>query len=195
MVSLLPSSAACSLALCFHHKQACSPVALHCKFVNLDYTATDGFVIVSTIPNRVRRVIYQLVYVSRATSELSVDELDSILATARRNNSTQDITGMLLHHDGSFIQVLEGQQDAVDQLYATISEDPRHENAYVVLRAEVEERAFDEWSMGYKRASTLDEVPEGFHHFLQTGYRRQRDVDNEAARKALLAFKEGRWRA
>ena len=48
--------------------------------------------------------------------------------------------------------------------------------------------------MGYKRTDDLDEIPEGFHHFLQSGYRRQTDADNEAARRALVAFKEGRWR-
>ena len=140
-------------------------------------------------------MIFQLVYVSRAVGQLDVEELDTILATARRNNAALDITGMLLYHEGSFIQVLEGEQAAVEALYEKISVDARHENAYVVLRTEVDTRAFDQWSMGYKRATTLEEVPEGFHHFLQTGYRRQIETDNEAARKALLAFREGRWRA
>ncbi|MEM7096739.1 MAG: BLUF domain-containing protein [Pseudomonadota bacterium] len=140
-------------------------------------------------------VIYQLVYVSRAANEMDVQQLDEILDTARTNNHTLDITGMLLHHEGSFIQVLEGDEAAVEDLYAKIGTDPRHEDSSVVLRTTVEERAFEQWSMGYKRTANIDEVPEGFHHFLQSGYRRQTDADDEAARKALLAFKEGRWRA
>lgn len=137
---------------------------------------------------------FQLVYVSRAAMDMDVDSLDEILSTARRNNGTQNVTGMLLHHEGSFIQVLEGQKDTVEKLFRKISEDPRHKDAHVVLRTEVEERAFDRWSMGYKRTKGLDDVPEGFHHFLQHGYRRQTEADDAAARKALLSFRDGRWR-
>ena len=126
--------------------------------------------------------------------DMDTERLDEILKTARDNNHQRNITGMLLFHEGSFIQVLEGNAEEVEALYEMISQDPRHKDANVVLKTEVEERAFDQWSMGYKRASTIDDVPEGFHHFLQTGYRRETQADNEAARKALLAFKEGRWR-
>ena len=139
-------------------------------------------------------MVFQLVYVSRAVEAMSTEALDEILGTARKNNSTYDITGMLLHHEGSFIQVLEGPEKKVEWLYEIISKDDRHKDASVVLRTHVGERAFDQWSMGYKRTDDLDEIPEGFHHFLQSGYRRQTDADNEAARRALVAFKEGRWR-
>lgn len=139
-------------------------------------------------------MIFQLVYVSRAREKMDTSSLDEILSLARTNNSARNITGMLLYHDGSFIQVLEGEQDDVENLYEKISQDSRHEDANVVLRTEVEERAFNQWSMGYKRTSSINDVPEGFHFFLQSGYRRQTDADSEAARKALLAFKEGRWR-
>ena len=139
-------------------------------------------------------MIFQLVYVSRATSGMDVAELDAILDTARQNNAGLGITGMLLYHEGSFIQVLEGEQAAVEALYEKIGQDARHESANVVLRTEVEDRAFDQWSMGYKRATTKDDVPEGFYHFLKHGYRRETEADDLAARKALLAFKEGRWR-
>ena len=121
--------------------------------------------------------------------------LDEILSTARLNNLKKEITGMLLYHEGSFIQVLEGEEACVEALFAKISEDDRHKDANVVLRTHVCDRAFEQWSMGYKRTESLDEIPEGFHHFLQHGYRRQTDADDAAARKALLAFREGRWRA
>ena len=125
---------------------------------------------------------------------MSDELLDDILSKARQNNGNRGVTGMLLHHEGSFIQVLEGHKDTVEELFSKIGMDPRHEETHVVLRTEVEDRAFEQWSMGYRRTAGLDEVPEGFHHFLQRGYRRQTDADDEAARKALLAFKDGRWR-
>ena len=139
-------------------------------------------------------MIYQLVYVSRAAGEMGDVELDDILAQAREKNIQADVTGMLLYHQGSFIQVLEGDQATLEQLYTKIEQDSRHVDANVVLRAQVDERAFEGWSMGYKRADSLSDVPEGFHYFLKNGYRRKTDADNNAARKALLAFREGRWR-
>ncbi len=131
---------------------------------------------------------------SRAATEIATAELDEILRIARERNGKKNITGMLLYHEGSFIQVLEGVQNAVESLYETICLDKRHEHANVVLRTEVAERAFDQWAMGYKRTNDLDDIPQGFHHFLQKGYTKQKDSDNEAARKALLSFRDGRWR-
>ncbi len=139
-------------------------------------------------------MIYQLVYVSKAAKEMAVDELDGLLDQARSSNTARDVTGMLLFHDQSFIQVLEGEQDVVESLYLKIEKDQRHQHANVVLRTTVSERQFQQWSMGYKRTSSIDDVPEGFHHFLVQGYRRQTEADSAAARKALLAFKDGRWR-
>ncbi len=139
-------------------------------------------------------VIYQLVYVSRAAVDMDVQALDEILSSARENNGALGVTGMLLYHEGSFIQVLEGEEAAVESLFDKVSKDSRHKDANIVLRTTVDARAFEQWSMGYKRADSLEEVPEGFHHFLQHGYRRQTEADDAAARKALLAFKEGRWR-
>ena len=91
---------------------------------------------------------------------------------------------MLLFQEGSFIQVLEGDQQAVESLFPVLSQDTRHKDTNVVLRTWVEERAFDHWSMGYKRTATIDDVPEGFHYFLQHGFRQQKDLEGEAARKA-----------
>ena len=139
-------------------------------------------------------LVFQLVYVSRAAMDIDLHSLDEILALARCNNANRGVTGMLLYHDGAFIQVLEGEEQTVEQTFAKIQSDSRHTDANVVLRTSVPERAFDDWSMGYKRTDSLSDVPEGFHHFLSRGYRQQKEADNEAARKALLSFREGRWR-
>ena len=138
--------------------------------------------------------MYQLVYISKATADFSAEDLDTLLAKARSNNAQQNVTGMLLYHEGSFIQALEGEEERVDAIFNKIETDSRHTDAHIVLRTKVEERAFADWSMGYLRTNTADDLPDGFHHFLKVGYRRQTDADDQAARKALLAFKEGRWR-
>lgn len=139
-------------------------------------------------------MVYQLVYVSRATGDVSEEELEALLQQARTNNQAVGVTGMLLYHEGDFIQVLEGDEARVTEIYKRIDNDPRHADPQIVLRHEVEERSFEDWSMGFKRTGSSRDIPEGFHHFLEQGFRRRTDEDRRAARKALVAFKEGRWR-
>ena len=60
--------------------------------------------------------IIQTIYASAATHEMNHDELETILAKARSFNITHDITGMLIYHAGSFIQILEGPEEEVESL-------------------------------------------------------------------------------
>ncbi len=138
--------------------------------------------------------IRQLVYISAATVPFGDDDLRDLLEKARANNQRQDISGMLVFHNGAFIQVLEGDGNAVDALYEKIDLDQRHTNTQVLLRNDVSERTFEAWSMGYLPSKSLSDIPDGFHAFLRTGFKQSHDT-NDAVRGALLAFKEGRWRA
>lgn len=139
--------------------------------------------------------IFQLVYISAANKEFTEQELQELLETARVNNESLDVSGMLLFHQGSFIQALEGPKSAVEDLYNKISEDQRHTETQVLFRGELEERNFESWSMGfYRSAQSATENLEGFHQFLKSGFRNNDDEDPSAARKALLQFREGNWR-
>ena len=140
------------------------------------------------------RPVFQLVYASAAAGELGPEDLESILASARANNKPAGITGMLVYHEGSFLQALEGDREVVEALYERIERDPRHTDALVLLRGEVESRAFGHWSMGFHRSGAGDSLP-GLNDFLRSGFRKGGFDDGGAtARKVLLAFREGRWR-
>ncbi len=67
--------------------------------------------------------LHQLVYISAAEHDFPEKELQELLAKARENNSKLDISGMLLFHEGSFIQALEGEKAAVESLYNKIGQD------------------------------------------------------------------------
>jgi hypothetical protein len=139
--------------------------------------------------------IFQLVYISAANQEFTESDLQDLLEKARINNENLDVSGMLLFHQGSFIQALEGPKEAVENLYNKISEDKRHTESRVLFRGDLEERDFDTWSMGfYRSGQSAKENLEGFHQFLKLGFRRTEDEDPSAARKALLQFREGNWR-
>ncbi len=94
----------------------------------------------------------QLLYVSNTSRDVAPAELDAILSVSRINNVARDVTGLLLYIDGGYLQVLEGEERTVRELYARIAADRRHWEARLMLDRE-SPRAFTGWSMGFERPS------------------------------------------
>jgi len=107
------------------------------------------------------------VYTSTATRDLTDDDLAELLRQCVRNNERSGLTGMLLHRDGRFMQVLEGPDDAVRDVFAVIAADDRHAEVRLLLDESIEERAFPAWKMAFR---TVDDETvrrlEGYDDFL-----------------------------
>jgi hypothetical protein len=84
--------------------------------------------------------LVHVVYASAATVPFSDYELQELLAKARSTNAALNVSGMLLHLDGSFFQVLEGPQCAVDDLYTRIGGDDRHDRITLIIREAIASR-------------------------------------------------------
>lgn len=95
-----------------------------------------------------------LVYASTATQPFTDDDLTALLAVCRENNARAQLTGMLVHRDGRFLQVLEGPEAAVRELMVTLAADPRHAGIRVMFEEPIRERQFAAWTMGFERADT-----------------------------------------
>ncbi len=94
--------------------------------------------------------MYRIIYLSSAIDSVDETELENLLVKSRENNKLNEISGILLHIDGDFIQVLEGYKEIVTNLYNKIATDKRHKGIITVAKGEVEKRQFSDWSMGYK---------------------------------------------
>jgi Sensors of blue-light using FAD len=94
--------------------------------------------------------MYRIIYLSSAVDSVDDKELNHLLLKSREWNLDNKITGILLHIDGDFIQVLEGDQEVIEKLFAKISTDNRHKGIIVVSKSNIEKRQFEDWSMGYK---------------------------------------------
>ena len=93
-------------------------------------------------------LLYNVVYCSRAGDGIDDAAVNSIIATARRCNPAQGITGLLVYGSGIFFQWLEGPRDNVTQLMANIKADPRHQDVVSLSTTEeVRERMFPDWDM------------------------------------------------
>lgn len=115
--------------------------------------------------------LIQLIYASSAVELFSKQQLVDLLHEARIHNKSADITGMLLYRDGNFLQVLEGEPEAVDALYQKILKDRRHTNILTISRREINSRIFHDWEMGFTTIEDEDikRYP-GFTDFLQTSF-------------------------
>lgn len=74
----------------------------------------------------------------------------TIAKHAANKNQTIDVTGMMVCHQGSILQVLEGDKAVVEALYAKISADPRHTHVLLLIARDTERREFKDWAMGFQ---------------------------------------------
>ena len=91
----------------------------------------------------------RLVYYSRALRDMSLQDIQNILTTARGNNSDQDICGMLCYESNWFLQALEGDRETVNELFLEIADDVRHEDVVIISYSYIDECIFPDWHMGY----------------------------------------------
>ena len=84
-------------------------------------------------------------------------DLDHILASARRRNVAEKITGMLLYYRGEFVQILEGEKQSVENMYEKfIGPDLRHTALNKVHQNTISHRSFSEGSMGFIGAQEIE---------------------------------------
>ncbi len=143
----------------------------------------------------------ETIYASRATGPMEEADLDELLRRARAKNQTLGVTGVLLYHEGSFLQVLEGPRRIVARLLAQIDEDPRHDRIRLLRHQEIAVRRFETWAMGFLRsvegvAALGHRAEPGFVDFLRSG-RVDHFIGEDGLRlKALMqGFRAGRYRS
>lgn len=101
----------------------------------------------------------RIIYCSQATHDFAPEELVELLRTVRELNTRAGLSGMLLYCSQSFLQMLEGDADALEATYARVAVDPRHQNLRLLMDAEVATPLFPDWSMGFEHVDE-DEIAE-----------------------------------
>ena len=95
--------------------------------------------------------MYELLYTSFAAKEFSESDLVELLEQARDKNKRLNITGMLIYDNREIAQLLEGEESAVKELFATIARDERHVSVNVFYEGPIQQRSFSDWSMAFHR--------------------------------------------
>lgn len=89
----------------------------------------------------------QLVYRSKATPAMDHAALRALLLQARERNVAESITGLLVYHEGCFVQWLEGPAGAVERVWQSIQRDPRHSEVEPLPTPWSEHRLFPNWTL------------------------------------------------
>jgi len=103
--------------------------------------------------------LYFLIYVSQAVQPISAQDLDDLLSKSRAFNRSVGLTGCLVHQDGYFMQMLEGEQKAVSALMEKIKADPRHHHVRIVIEGPTRHRVFTDWGMSMRDLSVEKNAP------------------------------------
>lgn len=124
--------------------------------------------------------LYNLVYCSRAAPGVDDAAVARILATSRRNNPRQGITGLLVFGSGIFFQWLEGPRDSVTRLMEHLLRDARHDTIVRLSESEEpRERVFPDWDMELVDSADIRDV-------LTDALDEAEDAQNIAALRGLL---------
>jgi hypothetical protein len=75
-------------------------------------------------------------------------ELLDLLHDARAYNTIDNICGVLMHRNGHFLQVFEGESNPIENLLSRLQRDTRHKNLEISHYSFVDSPLFSNWAMG-----------------------------------------------
>lgn len=101
---------------------------------------------------------HTICYISKQSEALIDSELESLFGYIVSMNSTLQISGALLHNEGFFLQVLEGDKLRIDELFSKIRKDKRHKNILMVLDQKIENRIFQNYEANFNILKTKDDI-------------------------------------
>lgn len=93
-------------------------------------------------------VLRRIIYTSKASEPLSKRGLLDMHHESRVFNSIDNISGVLMQREGTFIQVIEGDSENVDDLFTRIQNDSRHKEIKLIQDSSAASRLFSNWAMG-----------------------------------------------
>jgi hypothetical protein len=135
--------------------------------------------------------LQRLIYASRWSPGLDrriAGEVRRIVQASIPRNRDGELTGLLLAHDGWFVQALEGGRPAIAAAMDRIFRDRRHGGVHILSSGAVEGRAFRDWSMAAAMAG-----PEVQPFLTELGMAAEFDarrLDGPAAFRLMLALAE-----
>lgn len=110
--------------------------------------------------------------------------LSAIVKTCQKNNAIFNISGALYFSHGHYLQVIEGNRDAVDRLMVNILKDTRHKNCIIQFDFKIKKRMFPRWQCQLALLPSKDP----YFHRLLSEHPEQLQSMSSAGKAALKQF-------
>lgn len=103
--------------------------------------------------------------------------VDTIVEVSQHNNAKAGISGLLFYNSRNFLQLIEGEKAALDDLMARLSNDSRHSGIAMLEDNRIDNRSCGRWAMqrfdtaenpASRRFSILSQLPIGLSERVQT---------------------------
>lgn len=124
---------------------------------------------------------HSICYISNATTLLDEFELRKLFNFCRVENKHRGITGILIYKEGTFIQLLEGDESEISSLFEYIILDSRHNQITKVLDRSIKQNIFKDYKTGFGSFFNDFEL-----HDLDDFIEEQKNLDYGRSVKALL---------
>lgn len=105
-----------------------------------------------------------LTYASRASRSFSLAEVQDLWLSSLRRNEIAGITGALFFGGEYFLQVIEGEEAAVETLFNRIRRDRRHRDIEIIAYNDIASRLFREWPLKLMNGSNSDKLRATFDY-------------------------------
>jgi hypothetical protein len=132
--------------------------------------------------------MYFLIYSSKANHDISQQELHDILEDSKKNNAANEITGMLILYKDTFIQMLEGDGQAVKATFERIKEDDRHYPVLTLFEGYTDKRHFPDWKMALEVVDEDSFRKIDAYESLEEGDRFLHQIDDDHIGLRMLKF-------
>ncbi|HAE18248.1 MAG: BLUF domain-containing protein [Verrucomicrobiaceae bacterium] len=118
-----------------------------CQSMNMSDELSRMSLLWETIQQEEEYPIFRLTYLSKPTKPFTDADFDDIESKSVKANNERDVTGLLVVNEDRILQILEGREEAVRELYNKIEADSRHTVLKLVCAVEDEVRLLMTWNM------------------------------------------------
>lgn len=116
-------------------------------------------------------------------------DVTCLVEQCRLHNMLSGLTGILLYEDNTFMQILEGEAEVVEEVFRKIQRDPRHRYVTELHAVQAESRLFGEWPMAFmSRKEFAKSAVSPNKEMLAALQQSYREAGNQELQKVLSSF-------
>ena len=102
--------------------------------------------------------MYSILYKSIGNPDFDSARIFKMLLKAKKYNREKKISGCIIFFNGTFLQLLEGDEEEVKALFDRIKSDERHHDVEIIIQKTGIGRLWEDWSMAFYDLSGSDKI-------------------------------------